>query len=243
MDSESSLLSSSPAAPSVTGAHLADAVKTFGSIDANSSTDPNAVKGARRVTNVTINGGKPLDAHALFAAQRRPNGPPAPGQVGSPLHERGQSLSGYQPSNGLSPNSHPLLRPPQSGVVPGQPRSPVLTPPGAGPYNPGPQMQQGFRPPQQNSAGFVRPNGPPPSMQPGMPRGMGAYGMHPGPQGPYPGMGYQQQGYYVSRQIVGRHALTIGALHVQQRSLQHPSMGTTAASTEPAVQHACIPSS
>lgn len=202
MDNESSLLSSSPAAPSVVGAHLSDAVKTFGTLDANSSMDPAAVKAPRRSVNGPVNGGKPLDAHALFGAKPRTNGSSTPPQGLPPTHDRRQSLSGFQPTNGTSPNTHPAhLRPPQAGPLPGQqPRSPVLSTPNQGVYPNAPQMQQGFRPPQHmaSPAGYARPNGPPTVVQPGMQRnmGMGTYGMHPG-QSPYPVMGYPQ-GYYDS---------------------------------------------
>ena len=50
-----------------------------------------------------------------------------------------------------------------------------------------------------------RPNGSQSGMMMGQQRpgmmtgqqGMGAYGLHPGPQAPYPVMNYPQQGYYV----------------------------------------------
>ena len=208
------MLSSSPAVPGLVGTHLgADKVKSFGSIEADADADPNAIKPVRRISgNIGANGAKQLDAHALFGGKAKQNGAgpsAAPGPASSqqpgapPSHDRRQSMSGFQ--NGLPP-SH--LRPPQQGAMPGQPRSPVLPHVVPGQYNPA--QQQGFRPPQQQMVGQpgFRPNAGAPQMPQGMTRGamgMGAYGMHPGPQQGYPpNMGYPQQGYYVS------HAQRIG---------------------------------
>jgi hypothetical protein len=208
MDSDPIPFSSSPAAPPNTGTHLAGTtVQSFGSIDADASTDPNAVKAPRRAVNGPANGGKPLDAHALFGAKPKPSGPPAGAiPAGQPTHDRRQSTSSFQGPNGAPPHPAHLRPPQQPGAGPGQPRSPIMSQPGQSGFNPGaPQMQQGFRPPQHmaGTPGFVRPNGPPPQMQPGMQRnmGMGAFGMHPGP---YPVMGYPQQGYYVSGNRIAR---------------------------------------
>jgi translation initiation factor 4G len=212
VDSPNPLLSSSPAAPSTTGAHLADTVKSFGSIEADASTDPNAVKAPSRRTS-TLNSAatspsappKKLDMHSLFTSKP----PAAPVASPSPAADRRQSI-GQQQFNG-PPNSaphpygmmptQPHLRAPPGAVMPGQPRSPVLAQ--AMPPNQfgiqGPQIQQGFRPqqpgmPQQNATqqGMVRPNGIQPGIRPNlMPQP--PYGM---PQGQFP-MIYQQ-GYYVS---------------------------------------------
>ncbi|KAK8864522.1 hypothetical protein IAR55_001772 [Kwoniella newhampshirensis] len=226
VDSPNPMLSSSPAAPSTTGGHLADSVKSFGSIDADASSDPNAVK-TRRLSSLAPSSAtspvagapaaKKLDMHSLFAGKPHPASTAAtpamspPQQpAGAPAHIRRQSMgqSGFQGPNGL-PNSpyagHPHLRPPVSGL-PNQPRSPVVNQSmGPGQFNASapPQVQQGFRPPQggippQQSP--VRPNGVPQGIpRPGMMMGpqMGPYGMHP-PQGPqYQMMGYQpQSGYY-----------------------------------------------
>ena len=181
VDLDNAGLSSSPAAPSMTGTHLADNVKSFGSIDADAATDSNAVK-------ARAGGEKQFDMHASFRPKQAV--PPA-GNV----HNRRQSNSGgFQPGvNGVPTNPH-LRPPPQQGGNPGQPRSPVLGQAGVGQFAPGqPQIQQGFRSPQgaPGAPQFVR-NGA--GVQPGMPggmqRGMGMnpYGMHPGPQGQYPVM-------------------------------------------------------
>jgi len=126
VDSPNPLLSSSPAAPSTTGAHLADTVKAFGSIDADASTDPSAVKAARRtstlvslvMTSPPVPGVVPpkqqLDMHALFGAKPQPNGTSSvmspPSAVQSPMssasvsHDRRQSMnqgpSSFQVPNG-----------------------------------------------------------------------------------------------------------------------------------------------
>lgn len=173
VDSPNPLLSSSPVAPSMTGTHLADNVKAFGSIDADATTDPNAVKATRRASALSPNQAprRPLDVHALFGKPQ-----PAPMQP---------SLS----SNG----SYDHFRPPQPN---GTPRSPVG--PGMPSYN-GQVIQQGFRPGMMPNGQAPRPNMQQgiPQMPQGMPRMM-SYGLHP-PQGQYM-MGYPQQ-YYVSSQL------------------------------------------
>lgn len=156
----------------MTGTHLADTVKSFGSLDADPSTDP-----AVRRTNPAAK----LDAHALFGAKPKPNG-----SVPGASHERRQSMTGY--TNGFPPHpSH--LRPPTQQ----QPRSPMAAamPNPLGPGQFSPQVQQGFRPNQIPMA--YRPNGgPAPSMY--MNRGM------PGSQPPY--MGYPNQYYVSSSLIL-----------------------------------------
>lgn len=165
VDSPNPLLSSSPAAPSITGTHLADNVKAFGSIEADPSTEATA----RRA-----NPAAKLDAHALFGAKPKPNG-----TIPGPSHERRQSMTGY--TNGFPPTNPSHLRPPTQ-----QPRSP-MTAPMSNPLGPGqypPQVQQGFRPNQMPLP--YRPNGgPAPNMY--MNRGM------PSAQPPY--MGYPNQYY------------------------------------------------
>ncbi|OWZ62346.1 hypothetical protein AYX15_05480, partial [Cryptococcus neoformans] len=92
VDSPNTALSSSPAAPSTTGGHLADAVKSFGSIDADGNSDPDVVK-TRRTSSLSNPIGpvqeKKLSVHSLFTSK-------APAQV--PL--------------GSSP-SRPAMSPPQ----------------------------------------------------------------------------------------------------------------------------------
>ncbi|KAK6909957.1 hypothetical protein I203_103983 [Kwoniella mangroviensis CBS 8507] len=215
VDHPNSMLSSSPAAPSTTGAHLSDAVKSFGSIDADASNDSAAVKTKRMSslgpqssaspppTTGAVPPKKNLDLHSLFAGKPHQQAP-APSTLSPqqqpavpPTHDRRQSMSqsGFQPGpNGL-PNSPytgtPHLRPPVSGL-PNQQRSPVLNqaiPPNQ--FNPSAptHVQQGFRPPQQGGMppqqAQVRPNGVGPQ---GMPRPgmmMGPGGM--GAYGMHPG--------------------------------------------------------
>ncbi|WWC70114.1 uncharacterized protein I206_104061 [Kwoniella pini CBS 10737] len=199
VDHPNPMLSSSPAAPSTTGGHLSDAVKSFGSIDAEASNDPNAVK-TRRMSSLgpsastsPVPGAAPPkknpDLHSLFAGKPHSSQQsitsamsPQPQNALPPSHDRRQSMgqSGYQPgSNGL-PNSPytgtPHLRPPGGGL-PNQQRSPVLNqaiPPNQ--YNPSApaHVQQGFRPPQQG--------GMPPQQSPVRPNGVGPQGI------PRPGM-------------------------------------------------------
>ncbi|WWD17169.1 hypothetical protein CI109_101607 [Kwoniella shandongensis] len=252
VDSPNPMLSSSPAAPSTTGGHLADSVKTFGSIDADASSDPNAVK-TRRISSLApssatspVAGAPPakkLDMHSLFAGKPHPTPSAAspamspPQQAaGAPPHIRRQSMgqSGFQGPNGL-PNSpyagNPHLRPPVNGL-PNQPRSPVLNQSiGPGQFNASvpPQVQQGFRPPQggippQQSP--VRPNGVPPQgiPRPGMMMGpqMGPYGMHP-PQGPqYQMMGYQPQSGYYGQYNPYEQQQQFGMNPSQWAPQQHP---------------------
>nr|ODN97506.1 translation initiation factor 4G [Cryptococcus depauperatus CBS 7855] len=200
-----SILSSSPAAPSTTGGHLADSVKSFGTIDADGNTDPSVVK-TRKPS--TLNPSAPssdkqqLNVHSLFTS-RSPQNPSSlasmsPHQMSQhPVsHIRRQSLGQSNPNfQGQvpigSPNSSavpPHLRP--SSGMPGQSRPPNLNMP-HGQFIPQ-HVQQGFRPqqsmpPHQPS---VRPNGAGPQ---GMPRPMmnpGQYNMHSGPQGQYSVMNY-----------------------------------------------------
>lgn len=169
------MLSSSPAAPSITGTHLAGTVQSFGSIEAD-STGPDSVTARRASNNAGV--GK-LDAHALFGAKPKQNGT-SPG----PSHERRPSMTGYQNANGYPSNpSH--LRPPTQGQ-----QRPLTTPLASGPY--GPQVQQGFRPNQMGGAPLpYRPNAPPVGPNPAMYMNRNM----PGGQGPY--MPYPNQ-YYVS---------------------------------------------
>lgn len=156
----------------MTGTHLNDAVKSFGSIDADASTDPSAVMGQRRASNTTspvTGGNKQLNAHSLFTG--KPN------------------LNGNSPSmQSASPN----VRPPPT----------FQHAHNGAPQHIRPQGPPSFRPQQMNGApqsAFVRPTQSP-NMQPNMQRmgGMPQYSMHGGPQGGYPVMGYPGQGYYVS---------------------------------------------
>lgn len=140
VDSPNPLLSSSPAAPSTTGGHLADAVKSFGSIDAETTaTGSSMIRPPRRTSGgsatqpaataaATSGPGasrKKLDVHSLFAGkpqQQQQAGAgssmsPPPQQSGSPAaHDRRQSLgqSSFPGSNGM-PNY------PQMPQIPGQP--------------------------------------------------------------------------------------------------------------------------
>ncbi|WVQ72365.1 hypothetical protein IAR50_001917 [Cryptococcus sp. DSM 104548] len=206
VDSPSAALSSSPAAPSMTGGHLSDAVKSFGSIDAaDKQGGPDAI-GSRRssmLSNAAAgpSQGKKLSVHALFSSKApQPHTTPQPQPVMSPPqqhnppapihHNRRQSFGhnggAFQQPMAGSPNQHfvgsPHMRPPGA-----HPRSPVLN--HNVPFNPSApqQIQHGFRAPQQPP---IRPNN--------MPRGgPGQYGMHSGPQGPsYPMMGFPQGNFY-----------------------------------------------
>lgn len=225
MDSPNTALSSSPAAPSTTGGHLADAVKSFGSIDADGNSDPDVVK-TRRTSSLSNPIGpvqeKKLSVHSLFTSKapaQVPLGssPSRPAMSPPQLHQQpiphirrqsmgqgGPGFQGQMPVGSPSFTSGPPMRPPI--VMPNQPRSPVANPNiPHGQYSPMPPLhvQQGFRPPQQGMGAQqppVRPNG---MGTQGMPRpmmGPGQYGMHPGPQAPqYPVMGYPPQGgFYVS---------------------------------------------
>ncbi|EKD00153.1 eukaryotic initiation factor 4F subunit [Trichosporon asahii var. asahii CBS 8904] len=203
VDSPNPLLSSSPAAPSTTGGHLADAVKSFGSIDAETTaTGSSMIRPPRRTSGSTPADApaarKKLDVHSLFAGKPQQAGSGSsmspPPQQGSPAaHDRRQSLGQSSfPSNGMPYQQmpgQPHLRPPQG--MQGQPRSPVMG--GQPQFNP----QQSFRVPQ-NQQQAVRPgNGPMgvprPMMGQQMPYGM-PYNQSPG--------GYQmmhpQGNYYVS---------------------------------------------
>ena len=190
-------LSSSPAAPSATGAHLSGSVKSFGSIAADGPTDgpgghPPSSSEAPSPANA-----KQLDMHALFGARPRPNGtaqtvkspPSVQSSLNSPFTppDRRQSLAGSSPSvNGVPqavPQSYQMagmpsqsghLRPPSTGV-PTHARSPTLGQSIPVQGNVPTQFQPGFRPPNQMTAnGFhqaqIRPNGIPQNMQYGMQR-------------------------------------------------------------------------
>ncbi|WRT66489.1 uncharacterized protein IL334_003448 [Kwoniella shivajii] len=205
VDHPNPMLSSSPAAPSTTGAHLSDAVKSFGSIDAEASNDPNAVK-TKRMSSLgpsssisTVAGGsagagtapkKNLDLHSLFAGKAQAQAQsPAPSAMSPPLHapippahDRRQSMgqSGFQPGpNGL-PNSpyagSPHLRPPGSGL-PNQQRSPI-------PNQAIPPSQYNHSAPTHVQQGFRPPQqgGMPPQQSQVRPNGVGPQGM------PRPGM-------------------------------------------------------
>ncbi|ORY32813.1 hypothetical protein BCR39DRAFT_521719 [Naematelia encephala] len=176
----------------MTGTHLADSVKAFGSIDADATTDPNAVKANRRTgpmsppmpaQSPSAAPKKPLDLHSLFGAK------PVNGNAPPPVHDRRQSIG--QGSNGMPypmPGMNAHLRPPAPNGMPNQPRSPVLG-------NQMPQIQQGFRPPMTNGQ-QVRPmpQGMMGQPRPNMMMGPSAYGMHPS-AGPYQMMGYPANYY------------------------------------------------
>jgi translation initiation factor 4G len=174
------MLSSSPAAPSTTGTHLSDNVKTFGSIEAD-GTNPDAVtRRTSTLANVTSPSAplKKLDVHALFQKQPNLNNGLSQGNgVSPPMNDRRQSQA--YPSHFM-----PQMRPQGPGMQgpgpQGPPRSPISNSPQFTP-----QVQQGFRPPMQNGQ-QVRPIRPMQSQYP----------MHPGQM--YP-MGYPQQlpGYFV----------------------------------------------
>ncbi|WVQ80835.1 hypothetical protein IAT38_002942 [Cryptococcus sp. DSM 104549] len=207
VDHPNSMLSSSPAAPSTTGGHLADSVKSFGTIDADASSDPNVVK-TRRVSNLAPAGvaqqqqqGKSaINIHQLFGGKRPsqsgPSGAPPP-VISPPPHQspnihhiRRQSMGqsgGFQGLPSGLPNSpysgvgH--VRPPVNGL-PNQPRSPMVNQNiGPGQFNSSvpPHIQQGFRPPQGGMA--------PQQQQPGRPNGVPPQG------GPRPMMNQGMPGY------------------------------------------------
>lgn len=196
-------------------------MKSFGSIDAETTaTGASIIRPPRRTSggaNPTTPSGVPqkkLDVHSLFGG-KPPSASPTPGapmspsqapQVGSPVHDRRQSLpQAYPGANGL-PNSaphpyqqmaQPHLRPPQGAQ--GQPRSPVMGV--AQPQFGGqvPPQQQGFRVPQPQMQGnqpAVRPGSSGPM---GVPRPMmGAQPYMPHGQAPGYQMMYPPQGaYYV----------------------------------------------
>ena len=122
VDSPNPLLSSSPAAPSLTGAHLAGTVKSFGSIDADGSTNSSAVNAARRASGLTppVNGGETVTSpptqhkqpnlHSLFAGKApNPNAAASvPGKSPSPLplqpSTQNQSPNMQAPMHGRRPS-------------------------------------------------------------------------------------------------------------------------------------------
>lgn len=194
VDSPNPLLSSSPAAPSTTGGHLADAVKSFGSIDAESSATAGAsmIRPPRRSSgsNPAGSGGaapqKKLDVHSLFAGKPQqsnaaPSGTPMSpsssqglGQAGSPANDRRQSVGPLPGINGMPGGPHQYQQ--MQGVpnqphlrppqgVPGQPRSPVMG--GAQqPFAPGQMPPQQYRAqqPQMQNQQPVRPGSGPMGM-------------------------------------------------------------------------------
>ena len=139
VDSPNPLLSSSPAAPSTTGAHLGnDTVKSFGSIEADTSD-------AHRPAKV-------LDAHSLFGAKPKPTGAP---------NDRRQSVGSFQGPNGIN-----HLRPPQG--APGQPRSPPQPPYNPQQFRPQMPSQGFVRPNPQMNMPRNMGNYPMPQPYPGM---------------------------------------------------------------------------
>jgi translation initiation factor 4G len=223
VDSPNPLLSSSPAAPAATGSHLADAVKSFGSIDAETTaTGASMIRPPRRTSggaNPTAPSGLPqkkLDVHSLFAgkpqsansASAAPMSPSQqPTQVGSPIQDRRQSIGqNYAGANGLpatAPHPYgqsaagqpPHLRPPQSQ---GQPRSPVMGVAQQQQFAGQVPQGQPFRVPQQpqmqGSPAPVRPGGASGPM--GVPRPMmGQPTMPFMPPGQNPGYGMMYPSY------------------------------------------------
>lgn len=228
VDSPNPLLSSSPAVPSLTGSHLADNVKSFGSIDADGSSDPSAVKGASRASAAAspLPAGSPapkkeLNLHSLFGAKPQQNGitPSMASSVHSPNQAnvatsttaaRRQSMSQNGPS-GVPPAAYPYqnypgqphLRPPQGNGLPAS-RSPMsphaMAQPQFGNQMPV-HLQQGFRPPQ----GQQMQQGAPQVRPNGIPQGMMGQqrnsmmmGQPYGMPG-YPMMPFPQGQYYVSQ--------------------------------------------
>lgn len=186
------MLSSSPAAPSTTGAHLSDAVKSFGSIDAetNAATGVSMIRPPRRTSGGSVSGptgpgAQKLDVHSLFAGkpqQQQPSGvatgtPMSPSasqiapQVGSPVHDRRQSGGGFPGANGMPGGPH------QYQQMPGMPNQPHLRPPQGLPTQPrspvmgGGGVQQPFTPgqmpPQQYRASQPQMQGAQQAVRPG----------------------------------------------------------------------------
>ncbi|GMK55230.1 hypothetical protein CspeluHIS016_0202860 [Cutaneotrichosporon spelunceum] len=205
VDSPNPLLSSSPAAPSTTGGHLADAVKSFGSLDAETNAaGASMIRPPRRTSGganpATSTQKKLLDPHSFFSGKPQhgstPGTPMSPSQVpAGGLQDRRQSGGPFSGANGMPPYQQiPGMAAPHLRPMPGMPggqRSPVM---GGAPqpqFPPQQAGQPGYRPSQPQMAGnpAVRPNGPimarPPMGQP--------YGMPPGAPG-Y--MVYSQPGFY-----------------------------------------------
>jgi translation initiation factor 4G len=189
LDSPTTTLSSSPAAPSIAGAHLdANSVKSFGSIEADATAA--AQRSSTGVAGPAANK-KPLDMHALFGA-----GAPTTPVEANAGHERRSSMTGsagapsfQMPASG--PAQH--LRPPSG---PNQPRSPTLgnqmpQPQAFRPMNSAPNRMNGQTGHAMSSA----------SRGPALPgTAQVPYGMHPGHAQQYQSMGGYpaQSGYYVS---------------------------------------------
>lgn len=220
VDSPNPLLSSSPAAPSTTGSHLADAVKSFGSLDAETTAagasmirPPRRTSGgANPATPTTKKQLDPHNVHSFFVGKPQPPSGSAPGTpmspsqvpAGSPSQDRRQSGGPYPGANGMPPYQQMQSMAAQSHLrpIPGMPggqRSPVM---GGAPQ---PQFSAGQIPPQQpggyrvaqpqmqgNQA--VRPNGP----MVGRPPMMGGPQVPYMPPGSQPYVMYGQPGYYVS---------------------------------------------
>jgi translation initiation factor 4G len=150
VDSPNPLLSSSPAAPSVTGQHLADNVKSFGTIEAD-GTDPNSVKPpSRRTSGLNTPMSPPMqqkksfDMHAGFKSQQ-------PLQQQVPMQQQPPQFRPpvRSPNMGNAVPPYPNFRP----QMPQQQVRPNMQQPPRPPYVP-----QGYPPQQQpymyNPQGF-----------------------------------------------------------------------------------------
>ncbi|BEI85507.1 hypothetical protein CcaverHIS002_0509080 [Cutaneotrichosporon cavernicola] len=211
VDSPNPLLSSSPAAPSTTGGHLADAVKSFGSLDAETNAaGASMIRPPRRTSggaNPAVPTQKkqldPHNIHSFFVGKPQhgstPGAPMSPSQMpAGGLPDRRQSGGQFPGANGMPPYQQMpgMPTPPHLRPMPGMPgggqRSPVM---GGAPqpqFPPQQVGQPGYRPSQPQMAGnpAVRPNGPIMSRPP---MGQVPYGMPPGAPG---FMMYGQPGYY-----------------------------------------------
>lgn len=194
VNSPNPLLSSSPAAPSVTGQHLADNVKSFGTIEADANTDPNTVKHpSRRTSGVSTPMSPPL------AQGGQIQGLPSTG--GAPKKEFNMHAGFGRPQ---MPQHAQQQQPQQQHQLPLQMQGQPI------PQHPGQAYQQ-FRPsgpvrsPQMNNAvpnyAGAAPFRPPQGMQQ---QPIRTNGMAPRPYVPqgYPPQAQQQymyqQNYYVS---------------------------------------------
>ena len=134
VDSPNPLLSSSPAAPSVTRKHLADNVKSFGTIEAD-GTDPNSVKPpSRRTSGLNTPMSPPMqqkksfDMHAGFKSQA-PQQAPLQHQLQQQQPPMQPGMPFYRPAPNRSPNMGNAAPPytnyrpqmPQQQVRPGMP--------------------------------------------------------------------------------------------------------------------------
>ncbi|KLT45414.1 hypothetical protein CC85DRAFT_282480 [Cutaneotrichosporon oleaginosum] len=214
VDSPNPLLSSSPAAPSTTGGHLADAVKSFGSLDAETTAagasmirPPRRTSGGNPATPTQKKQLDPHNIHSFFVGKPQhssnPGTPLSPSQVpASGPQDRRQSGGSFPGPNGMPPYQQMPGMPNQPHLrsmpgMPGGQRSPVM---GGAPQ---PQYasqqvgQPGYRPSQPQMAGnpAVRPNGP---MMGRPPMGQVPYGLPPGTSG-YMMYGQPGGGYYVGR--------------------------------------------